>query len=535
MKKKLLTFLFAICLIIPCALIMTACNSGGNPPPSDPPSSGSSLNIKGTNDYVIVTPADVVDYNNYDIEATDGRYAIWLADFYDKDTLEVCFDETPLTLTSCVDSSWYYDRTISLNMRKIATFSIPTDYTGEHNINVSVEEQELTVRFVTNDQEFSEEELNILNDYHITSLGGRTFRDMMLNDYRLYTTYSQLVTQPFNNHGIEFTGDERLGYYVSHQIIKAVDPSLEIHNNYHKLTGHNYSYSFVINSDTNFNGFAGFESTNILLTFDKENLKVSNFYFTGNNLDNEILSCKVNGTEIAEDQWISTLSWKPTDDGDIKLYIEPYAGVDLSNVEAYVNDTKMTISIEDGKKYFMIPEGALPIEYIVDDGDMVDFMYEAKTFNISIKNINILPASDLFTNLTATSNNSEITAGISTKVYYISEDNNVTYYIPNEYTSAYFTFNGNNIRPVKVIVDGQTINLSEVHTTKNSTITIEIQDTGNGILSWKDENNDNLYYHQVGMDDNAIVMVIEFNPDDDTIKGIEVRCLSGASAVRLEF
>ncbi|MBP3630878.1 MAG: hypothetical protein J6J23_05255, partial [Clostridia bacterium] len=224
MKKKILTFLFAICLILPCAFIMTACNSGGDPPP--PPAHNGSVLINGTNDYVIVTPADTEDYTNYTYESTDGNYAVWLADFYDKDTLEVCFDETPLTLTSCVDDSLYYDRTISLNIRKIATFSIPAEYNGEHNINVSVEEQELTVRFVTNDQEFTEGELDILDDYHITSMGGRTFKDMMLNDYRLYTTYSQIITsEAFYSDGIEFTGDKKLGYYVSHQIIKAVEPS----------------------------------------------------------------------------------------------------------------------------------------------------------------------------------------------------------------------------------------------------------------------------------------------------------------------
>ncbi|MBP3431532.1 MAG: hypothetical protein J6K39_01580 [Clostridia bacterium] len=532
MKKKILTFLFAICLILPCAFIMTACNSGGDPPP--PPAHNGSVLINGTNDYVIVTPADTEDYTNYTYESTDGNYAVWLADFYDKDTLEVCFDETPLTLTSCVDDSLYYDRTISLNIRKIATFSIPAEYNGEHNINVSVEEQELTVRFVTNDQEFTEGELDILDDYHITSMGGRTFKDMMLNDYRLYTTYSQIITsEAFYSDGIEFTGDKKLGYYVSHQIIKAVDPSLEIHNNYHKLTGNNYNYSFVINLvDTN--NFAGFESTNILLTFDKENLKVSNFYFNGTNLDNEILSCKVNGVEIAEDKLLSSLLWKPTDDGDIKLYIEPYAGVDLTNVEVFVNDTEMTINEDSGKKYISIPEGALPIEYMEDDGNMVDFMFEAKTFVVSIKNVNVLPASNLYTSLTSTSNNSDITSGVYTVTYFISEDNDVTYYVPNEDIYAYYNIEGRNIRPIRLIVDGRTINLSENITRKNLAITTEIQEIEYGILSWKDENNYE-YYHQVGMDDNYILMVVSFNADG-TIRDFGVRYKSsGDSSVRLEF
>lgn len=509
MKKKLLTFLFAICLIIPCALIMTACDQGGDPPP--PPAQNGSININGINDYVLVTPADAVDCNDYDHEATDGNYAVWLADFYDKDTLEVCFDETPLTLTSCVESSLYYDRTISLNIRKIATFLIPAEYTGEHNINVSVEEQELTVRFVTNDQEFSEEELNILDNYHITSMGGRTFRDMMLNDYRLYTTYSQITNQLSYSDGIEFTGDKRLGYYVSHQIVKAVDPSIELHNLYKKQANNNYSYSFVINADSAFNGFNGFESTNILLTFDKENLKVSNFYFTGTNLDNEILSCKVNGVELAEDKLISSLLWKPTDDGDIKLYIEPYVGVDLSNVEVYVNDTKMTINEEGGKKYITIPKDSLPIEYIEDDGDMVDFMYEAKTFVIDIRNIVVSQESELYTKLEATSNSSKAEGSVFAKVYYENQDS-VCYFIPNTETHASYMFN-DTIENSTLVVKGHSISLDYYLVTHD--------DVPNMDENWTDRyqttTQNGLYYHYVlTFGEETIVIDVAFDLVDNS-------------------
>ena len=298
MKKKILTFLFAICLILPCAFILTAC--GDNPPPDTQPPEGSTgsliMEVVPQNDIWLLR-ADANDHLEEGAEIIEnGSYSIWFADYYDKDTLEVLYDGETISTLTLLETPGYENKNIGLNVRKIATFSLPEFDPGDHNLTIDVKEEELTVRFVTNDQEFTEEELNILDDYHITSMGGRTFKDMMLNDYRLYTTYSQIITsEAFYSDGIEFTGDKNLGYYVSHQIIKAVDPSLEIHNNYHKLTGNNYSYSFVINADTNFNGFAGFESTNILLTFDKENLKVSNFHITGTNLDNEILSCKVNG------------------------------------------------------------------------------------------------------------------------------------------------------------------------------------------------------------------------------------------------
>ena len=64
MKKKFLTFLFAICLIFPCAFIMTACGGNGNNPPEDntPYQNGYNVYINGTN-------------NNY-FECTWGDEAI---------------------------------------------------------------------------------------------------------------------------------------------------------------------------------------------------------------------------------------------------------------------------------------------------------------------------------------------------------------------------------------------------------------------------------------------------------------------------
>ena len=94
MKKKFLSFLFAICLILPCAFILTAC--GDNPPPDNSPPEGTT----GSLIMEVVPQQDIwllrADANHYLEDGAemieDGNYSIWFADYYDKDTLEVLYD-----------------------------------------------------------------------------------------------------------------------------------------------------------------------------------------------------------------------------------------------------------------------------------------------------------------------------------------------------------------------------------------------------------------------------------------------------------
>ena len=508
MKKKILTFLFAICLILPCAFIMTAC--GGNPPPDNPPPpTVNGVTINGTDEYIWLTPAEAMSYDTDTAEVTDGNYAIWLADFYDKNTLEITFDEDALELNSCVDSDSYNNRRIGLDIRKIATFSIPTNVTGEHELNINVEEEVLNIKFVTNDQEFTAEELEILDNYHLTELGGRSFKEMMLNEYPFSTTYSQITTLPFNGAGITFTGDKRVGYYVSHQIVKAVDQSIQVHNNYHKQANHYYSYSFVIHSDSGYNGFNGFEDSNILLTFDKENLKVNEFFTNGTNNTNAIFSYKVGETEI--ESWYG-YSWSPADEEDINFYINQYDnGVDLSNVEAYVNDTKMEIKLDGDKKYFTIPAGALPVEYCEDNGEMFDFISQARTFNIDIRNVIITQESQLYTQLSATSNSNKVVGNASAEVDYENEDG-VIYYMPNTDTFAYYIFN-DTVENATLTVKGHQIDLDYYLVTHS-----DIPDMSE---EWTDiyqtTTQDGTYYHYVlTFNDEVIVIDVAFDLNDSS-------------------
>ena len=78
MKKKFLTFLFAICFMLPCAFIMTAC--GGNPPPEEPTLEGYTIFIKdeetSTFECVLgekaIRPGDVVVVSKWSDETKNA-------------------------------------------------------------------------------------------------------------------------------------------------------------------------------------------------------------------------------------------------------------------------------------------------------------------------------------------------------------------------------------------------------------------------------------------------------------------------------
>lgn len=78
MKKKFLTFLFAICFMLPCAFIMTGC--GGNPPPEEPTLEGYTIFIKdeetSTFECVLgekaIRPGDVVVVSKWSDETKNA-------------------------------------------------------------------------------------------------------------------------------------------------------------------------------------------------------------------------------------------------------------------------------------------------------------------------------------------------------------------------------------------------------------------------------------------------------------------------------
>ena len=132
MRKKILTFLLMICLVVPCAFLLVGCKDddsssgggggGGNPPAGATGSLEINLNTESDEDEgVWLLSADATEcFGNYDV-VEDGNYSIWLADFYNKDTLVIKYDNEPVNITPC-ETPGYENKTFGLNPRKIAIF-----------------------------------------------------------------------------------------------------------------------------------------------------------------------------------------------------------------------------------------------------------------------------------------------------------------------------------------------------------------------------------------------------------------------------
>ena len=95
MKKKFISFLFAICLILPCAFIMTACED--NPPPSDPQSPVTSFGVTPGNVEFYLRDINANDVNDISVPVFNGgtnEFSVWLSDIYNRDSLKVFVNNT---------------------------------------------------------------------------------------------------------------------------------------------------------------------------------------------------------------------------------------------------------------------------------------------------------------------------------------------------------------------------------------------------------------------------------------------------------
>ena len=159
MKKKFLTFLMAVCLILPCLFLITACtNEPPDDPPSPPGSTGSLIMDVIPQNEIWLLKADANHHLEEGAEfVEDGNYSIWFADYYDKDTLEVLYDGETISTLTLLETPGYEDKVFGLNVRKIATFSLPEFDPGDHNLTIDVKEEELNIKFVSDGQVFSED------------------------------------------------------------------------------------------------------------------------------------------------------------------------------------------------------------------------------------------------------------------------------------------------------------------------------------------------------------------------------------------
>ena len=505
MKKKLLTFLFAICLIIPCALIMTACNSG-NPPPSDPPpippEQSYTINNQATEGIWITEQDSDSPFSNAVVEMEGSKtYAIWLSDIYDKDTLQVLFDTTTLSLDFLSDPD-YEERVITESPRKIATFTIPAVTEGIHNITSSVEEEELTVKFVGSLDDFNSDQISVLNNWCLPLADGRSFAEIMGTDFTITTTFSEL-----HHKGFSYTCKKSFGYYLTPAIFQSVEPEYRVPVEY---KGGENNNEFIFNIDSG----SGFTSKEIEITFDVSVLSKSSLQISGLNKNSHILHF-VNGDE----HFYGSYGWSVDNPNDIKIYLENCEGVNLEDVEVYIYDTQIDLQLDDNKWYFTIPSDTLPIDYY--EGSVEGFILNntyGRDFPLVIKNVVIDENADLFTQFTVTNTNPSIDMNTELKEYYTTEEG-VTYYMPNNLAILTFSFE-TNIESASITINNNTISLNDYIEPNLDLTQDENQD------SYRDEDG-NYYYNNVEsiinflhitFDESGSItyMHIDFNVSNDT-------------------
>lgn len=534
MKKKFLSFIFAICLILPCAFIMTAC--GDNPPPDNPPPPGSTgsfeirLNTESDeNEGVWILPADATDcFGNNDV-VEDGNYSIWLADFYDKDTLEVKYDNTPVDVTLC-ETPGYENKTFGLNPRKIATFSVPAQVTGDHVLDITVEEEELELKFVSNGQELTDDERAVLADWYFPAEGEDiTFASVLDSNYRIKATYSKLknIGSADELCGIPLACKQKFGYYKDYVVWLGVDEKILPIAQYYAGTG-NYEYSLLVDYyHGEYGNMDGYPTREIELTFYKDNLQLATLELEGENEYSGILTI-VDGEQEFNLGSYAGGTWSPLNENDIKIYLEPYAGVDLSNVEVYINDTKMTLNVDpekNNKKYLVIPKGTLPVDYYNSDKIPAG---KSIGFELFIENVDISNA-NLISNFTV-STNSSIVEERSGGTHYFVKDG-VKYYKPNAYVWASYEDGGENAKPASVKFNGTTFNLSS-YTVKN--MSIPIGDSYSGLDAWRDENGQ-FFDYDLTIGSKQVHLSISFN-DDGTVFDFSIGfALTGSTNIELVF
>lgn len=481
MKKKILLCVLSIFLMFSGVFLLTACGDDDNSPPNN---SGSfSLEwVRG----IYFTSVDVESFdpdNDQSLELDsgffveeEGEVAVWIADYYDKDSLKVCVSDEEIELNFLDVGDDYNTRYLSPKCRKIATFMWDFKWDekpGDWVFKSYADEVDINIKFVSNGQTFTEEEQAVLSDWCLTDADGADFLSLMDSDYVLNVKYRELIDYYWSidkkieegeddgeskesyvptNIGIRYTNKKQVGYYESSQFLKPVASNLTILPWGGKRKDHNNLVVSIMNKDgsTEREGLP----QNIDLTFDKEYLCLAkltldgkNFYYT-----HEIVSV-YNGDEKIENYEY----WYGNNENDIKIYIEPYAGVDLSDVEVYIYNTKMDLKTDasKGKKYFVIEKGKLPIDYYTytEEFPLIQYCYD-----ITIKNVDVSD-SNLFTTLELKYPADKIGDGYIYVPRYYTDESGVTYYKPTSSAQVELYYFENYKHPSKFVINGTDFDL----------------------------------------------------------------------------
>ncbi len=520
--KKLFTIL-AISLMLPFAMILTAC--GGGTPPNDPgdddKGEGLHLSIE-TNDDVWFTRANANSFIEQYMPEDGNELAVWIADYFDKDTLVVKLDGQPITLTEepLFD---YENRVIGYTPQKIATFSLSSELTGAHTITYTVEEVELSVKFVSNGQTFSEDERAVMSAYSFAD--GTDFESALDNSsYQITTTYSQLVGMNGLEGNIPYTSDKPYGYYSSPAVIKTVDNDTWSGCSYIGGTDYN-KYSFEVRPMGD-----GFASREIELTFNKDFLNEAALSIGGENKEAKIFSYNIGGTPID----LELTAWKSseTEDKSVRVYLEPYAGVDFANVEVYIFEEQMEVFTDpqNSKKYFTIPAGKLPVHYHAGS-DEFNIREYSTYYYVILKNIDFT-ASNLFNQLNVTTNASGVEiGGFVTRYCYCDGQ----YYYEPGVTQVVFWVINNGATPLKIKVNSTEFSLTNYNYYNSS---LPLAEAGNNVTEDADayRTSNGSHFYKVEIDATPVFLVVDFNNERNAVTQIDLHiAVSGNTTIQLVF
>lgn len=451
MKKKILLFLFSLCFLLPSAFMLTAC---------------SRMNVEFDLPERGVTLSPIDSDNNAKTWAVYCKFtevhcnktvAVWLEDWYDKDTLKVYIDDNELQLTSALsaeEETEYDNKKIGTTNRKVATFVVPGDLKGNHKLRVDVQEEKLNIKF--HSVYMTEENKSILSTYKLVSnddANGVDFLTLITDeeyaDYVLQLPFTDLIMNfdgINSRNGLKYTCTEKMGKYNGYYFltpyntetgeaydIYTVDDSLPVPPVRCDARGIVNENCFAMHISPNGDVEIGdndrftieFESRDIDLTFDTNSLQYTQRYITGKNAWNSILSRETIENDLKDN------------DKDVKVYFNQPDGVNFDNLEVYIYDTQMPVHSDNKGKYIVIPKDAYPIDYcdyitynpVYEGYNKHDYTrFDPDCFDIIIKGVQIDESkfNDCVGKINGEESSECISVDVADDVYY-QDYNNKTY------------------------------------------------------------------------------------------------------------
>lgn len=523
MKRKTLLFILALVFIFPCAILLTACGGDKN-----------ALNITVTSSSDRVAIMDIGAESEFDTRyagsgCTQTEYSVWVQDCCDKDTLKVYLDGTEITLTEVVDANEYASRQLSTNKRKIATFKLDKNLKGNHNITYTVDIENVTIRFVDNNQfsSYTESEKKTLKDWYFTESDGT------LSDSLYDLLYAQVFSgaQPYSfdipydqlNNSIKYTCSKPLGYYYSYFFWLVSEGA--------PISGVSY-INETTDGDIRYSHYVGmpFDSVDVAIPNDSPvdiyavsavnnhgdsivglaKLGIRNIEdSSGTTVDYEIYQIK-NG-DIRTNAGVTT--WTITNENDIKVYFEHREGADFTNLKVYLYEQEVTLHADGEDRYFVLEKGKLPIDYCSDLNILNEYAYLIRVEGIELSD-------DYFAIITATTkldndSSQNYLSAINSRKYFW--DNGVIYHIKNEQVDASYAFVIDSATLTGLYFNDELIDLSDKNTFRTDLPKHDVDYTGSD-FAWEDDAISGNYYYRITTNngDNILIKIIIDTLDGDT-------------------